>query len=112
MFYRKVKKFCFVMNFFIWIVIKNYWCDVKSVKKLKCFLFDFFERSEMGIEIVWFGYQTGPIYDVTFTNIILTRNKKVWGKVMLWTYDPMLFQREYLPTWSQFVPYGPYLPHQ
>jgi hypothetical protein len=49
MFYRKVKKFCFVVGLFIWIVIKNYWCDVKSVKKLECFLFDFFERSEMGI---------------------------------------------------------------
>jgi len=38
MFYKKVEKFCFVVNFFIWIVIKNYWCDIKSVKKLKCFL--------------------------------------------------------------------------
>jgi hypothetical protein len=27
-----VKKFCIVMNFFIWIVIKNYWCDIKSEK--------------------------------------------------------------------------------
>jgi len=25
-----VKKFCIVVNFFIWIVIKNYWCDIKS----------------------------------------------------------------------------------
>jgi hypothetical protein len=33
MFYRKVKKFCFVVSFFGWIIIKNYWCDVKSVKK-------------------------------------------------------------------------------
>jgi len=27
-----VKKFCIVVNFFIWIVIKNYWCDIKSEK--------------------------------------------------------------------------------
>jgi len=33
MFYRKVKKFCFVVGFFGWIIKKNYWCDVKSVKK-------------------------------------------------------------------------------
>jgi hypothetical protein len=46
MFYRKVKKFCFVVNFFIWIIIKNDWCDIRSVKKLECFLFDIFERSE------------------------------------------------------------------
>jgi hypothetical protein len=25
-----VKRFCIVVNFFIWIVIKNYWCDIKS----------------------------------------------------------------------------------
>jgi len=46
MFYRKVKKFCFVVGFFIWIVIKYDWCDIKSVKKLKCFWFDFFGRSK------------------------------------------------------------------
>jgi len=27
-----MKKFCIVVNFFIWIVIKNYWCDIKSEK--------------------------------------------------------------------------------
>jgi hypothetical protein len=27
--------------FFILIVIKYDWCDIKSVKKLECFLFDF-----------------------------------------------------------------------
>jgi hypothetical protein len=60
MFYRKVKKFCFVVNFFIWIIIKNYWYDVKSVKKLECFLFDFFGRSEMKIKNLAMGCQTGP----------------------------------------------------
>jgi hypothetical protein len=25
-----MKKFCIVVNFFIWIIIKNYWCDIKS----------------------------------------------------------------------------------
>jgi hypothetical protein len=25
-----VKKFCIVVNFFIWIVTKNYWYDIKS----------------------------------------------------------------------------------
>jgi hypothetical protein len=30
--YRKVKKFCVVVNYFIWIVIKNYLCDIKSEK--------------------------------------------------------------------------------
>jgi hypothetical protein len=29
---EKWKKFCIVVNFFIWIVIKNYWCDIKSEK--------------------------------------------------------------------------------
>jgi hypothetical protein len=42
MFYRKMKKFCFVVGFFIWIIIKNYWCDVKSVKKIKMFFIWFF----------------------------------------------------------------------
>jgi hypothetical protein len=27
-----VKKFYIAVNFFIWIVIKNYWCDIKSEK--------------------------------------------------------------------------------
>jgi hypothetical protein len=56
MFYRKVKKFCFVVNFFIFNNNKkNYWCDVK---KLECFLFNFFERSELEIENFAFGCQT------------------------------------------------------
>jgi hypothetical protein len=46
MFYRKVKKFCFILSFFIWIVIKYDWCDIKTIKKLECFLFDFFERNK------------------------------------------------------------------
>jgi len=46
MFYWKVKKFCFVVDFFIWIIIKYNWCDIKSVKKLECFWFDIFGRSE------------------------------------------------------------------
>jgi hypothetical protein len=29
---EKWKKICIVINFFIWIVIKNYWCDIKSEK--------------------------------------------------------------------------------
>jgi hypothetical protein len=58
MFYRKVKRFYFVVSFFIWKVIKNYWCDVKSVKKLECFLFNFFGRSKMKIENFRLGYQT------------------------------------------------------
>jgi hypothetical protein len=45
-FIEKWKMFCFVVDFFIWIIIKNYWCNIKSVKKLECFLFDIFERSE------------------------------------------------------------------
>jgi hypothetical protein len=61
MFYRKGKKFCFIVGFFIWIVIKNYWCDVKSVKKLEYFLFDIFGRSEMGIENLPFSYQTASL---------------------------------------------------
>jgi hypothetical protein len=27
-----VKIFCIVVDFFIWIVIKNYWYDIKSEK--------------------------------------------------------------------------------
>jgi len=38
MFYKKVEKFCFVVNFFICIVIKNYLFYIKSLKKLKFFL--------------------------------------------------------------------------
>jgi hypothetical protein len=41
-FIEKWKKNCFVVNYFIWIVIKYDWCDIKSIKKLDCFLFDFF----------------------------------------------------------------------
>jgi hypothetical protein len=29
-----MKKFCIVVNLFIWIVIKNYWCDIKSEKSM------------------------------------------------------------------------------
>jgi hypothetical protein len=42
MFYRKVKKFCYVVNFFIWIIIKNDWCDIKSVKKVRIFFIWYF----------------------------------------------------------------------
>jgi hypothetical protein len=29
--YKKVKKkICIAVNFFIWIVIKNYWCNIKN----------------------------------------------------------------------------------
>jgi hypothetical protein len=28
------------------MIIKNYLCDIKNEKKLECFRFDFFERSE------------------------------------------------------------------
>jgi hypothetical protein len=35
--YGKVKKFCIIMDFFIWIVIKNYWCNIKSEKKVGMF---------------------------------------------------------------------------
>jgi hypothetical protein len=66
MFYEKMKRFYFVVNFFIWIVIKNYWCDVKSVKKLKCLLIDFFFRSEKGIENLTISCQTAPISSFYF----------------------------------------------
>jgi hypothetical protein len=29
---RKWKKICIIVNFFIWILIKNYWCDIKNEK--------------------------------------------------------------------------------
>jgi hypothetical protein len=29
---KKWKKFYIVVNIFIWIIIKNYWCDIKSEK--------------------------------------------------------------------------------
>jgi hypothetical protein len=39
MMWYKIKKICIkkwknciVVNFFIWIIIKNYWCDIKSEK--------------------------------------------------------------------------------
>jgi len=35
--YKKVKKICIVVNFFIWIIIKNYWWDIKSEKKVGMF---------------------------------------------------------------------------
>jgi hypothetical protein len=50
MLYRKVKIFCFIVDFFICIVIKNYCCDIKNVKKLECFLFNFLKKSEKKIE--------------------------------------------------------------
>jgi hypothetical protein len=28
-----MKKFCFIVNFSIWIVIKNYLCDIKTEEK-------------------------------------------------------------------------------
>jgi hypothetical protein len=36
---KKVKKFCIVVNFFIWIVIKNYWCDIKNEKSMNVLMF-------------------------------------------------------------------------
>jgi hypothetical protein len=32
-----MKNFCIVVIFFIWIIIKNYLCDIKSEKKWECF---------------------------------------------------------------------------
>jgi hypothetical protein len=44
--YRKVKKICFVVSYFIWIVIKNYWCNIISKKIIIIIIkfFFFFER--------------------------------------------------------------------
>jgi hypothetical protein len=67
MFYGKMKMFCFVVNFFIRIVIKNYWCDVKSVKQVECFLFDFFGRNKRGIENLSMGCQTASL-SLSFTS--------------------------------------------
>jgi hypothetical protein len=40
---KKVEKTnCIVVNFFIWIIIKNYLCNIKSEKKLVCFEADYF----------------------------------------------------------------------
>jgi hypothetical protein len=60
MFYGKVKMFCFVVNFFIQIVIK-------SVKQVECFLFDFFGRNEKGIENLSMGCQTASLF-LSFTS--------------------------------------------
>jgi hypothetical protein len=35
--YRKVKKKLYFSEFFIWIIIKNYWCNIKNEKMCKCF---------------------------------------------------------------------------
>jgi hypothetical protein len=39
-----MKRFCIVVNFFIWIVIKNYWCNIKSEKKWECFNVDWYYK--------------------------------------------------------------------
>jgi hypothetical protein len=50
----KEKKICIVADFFIWIIIKNYWYDIKNVKKLKCFEADCFLKNENKIgELLW-----------------------------------------------------------
>jgi hypothetical protein len=33
-----MKKFCFVINFFILIIIKNYCCDIKKEKRKMVFI--------------------------------------------------------------------------
>jgi hypothetical protein len=38
--YEKVKKLCFVIGSFIWIIKKNYLCDIQKWKK-KCFEVEF-----------------------------------------------------------------------
>jgi phosphoribosylanthranilate isomerase len=60
MFYRKVKKFCFVIGFFYLNSNKKLLMRCKKCKKVRIFLFDIFERSEMGIENFTFDYQTAP----------------------------------------------------
>jgi hypothetical protein len=63
--YGKVKKFCFVEVFifiFIWIVIKNDWCDIKSEKSYNILKLTFFERSENKGRGWENGYQTDPIF--------------------------------------------------
>jgi hypothetical protein len=60
MFYRKVKKFCFVVDFFIWIIIKYSWCDIKSVKKLKCFDLIFLKEVKRNRGKMTMDCQTSP----------------------------------------------------
>jgi hypothetical protein len=45
-------------DIFVCCVIKNDWCDIKSVKKLECFLFDIFERSKKNKERMTMSCQT------------------------------------------------------
>jgi hypothetical protein len=54
LFYIKVKKFCFLVNFFIWIIKKKLLMLYINLKKkyiyLECFEFEFFEKSEKNRE--------------------------------------------------------------
>jgi hypothetical protein len=84
-----VKKFYFVVNYFILIIINNDLCDIKSVKKLECFLFDIFERSEKknkgGMTI---NCQTSPIH----RNNYLHPNRPLhWSHLQKYLY--MIFLR-------------------
>jgi hypothetical protein len=68
MFYEKVKKFCFVVDYFIWIVIKKLlmWC--KKCKKVRMFfIWFFFGRSEKGIKNLSMGCQTASLPDALST---------------------------------------------
>jgi hypothetical protein len=41
-----VEKFCIVVNFVIWIVIKNYWCDIKSEKSKNVLMWIVVEKNK------------------------------------------------------------------
>jgi hypothetical protein len=43
---KEWKKICIVVNFFIWIIIKNYWCNIKSEKSENVLMFIVIEKYE------------------------------------------------------------------
>jgi hypothetical protein len=53
--------FCIVVNFFIWIVIKNYWYDIKSEKSYDVLMLIVFEKCENEVEDIYVACQTRPM---------------------------------------------------
>jgi hypothetical protein len=78
MFCRKVEKNYFVVSFFMWIIIKYDWCDIKNVKKLKYFLFNFFEKNEKKREknYKWFVKQAFHFFSA-IDEVVQKRSKEL-----------------------------------
>jgi hypothetical protein len=88
-FYRKIKKKLFCSRFFfIWIIIKNDWSEIKSIKKLKFFYLIFFfievKRNRRRVKIICQTSSTPPIKRSTrlYARSLITFSLSIGGSLV------------------------------